>query len=111
MQIVREHLNDGHELAVVVSAMSGVTDLLLDSAAAAAAADVAAYRAINDAIREKHSTVVESLISSEPARSAILSEVNELLGAHIELCEAARILGEVSPRIADALVSFGERLS
>ncbi len=111
MQIVREHLNDGHELAVVVSAMSGVTDLLLDSAAAAAAADVAAYRAINDAIREKHSTVVESLISSEPARSAILSEVNELLGAHIELCEAARILGEVTPRIADALVSFGERLS
>ncbi len=111
VEIVREHRSDSHELALVVSAMSGVTDMLLDSAAAAADADEDAYRAINDALRAKHEAAVADLIASERAREAILAEIDELLIAHIELCEAVRILGEVTPRITDALVSFGERLS
>ena len=111
VQIVRDHLAAGHELAVIVSAMSGVTDMLLDSAAAAAAADVAAYRAINDRLRQKHTAVINSLIPSEENRRDILREVQALSRAHLELCEAVRILGEVTPRISDALVSFGERLS
>ena len=111
VEIVREHRSGGHELALVVSAMSGVTDMLLDSATAAADADEDAYRAINDALRAKHEAAVADLIASERAREAILAEIDELLVAHIELCEAVRILGEVTPRITDALVSFGERLS
>ena len=109
--IVGDHLAGGHELAVVVSAMAGVTDLLLESASAAAAGQTGQYEAINAAIAEKHHAVIDALIASESAREATRSRVDELLEGQLELCEAVRILGEATPRISDALVSYGERLS
>ncbi|MCY3779151.1 MAG: aspartate kinase [Chloroflexi bacterium] len=109
--IVEDYRENGHELAVIVSAMSGVTDMLLESAAAAAARDRATFLAINDGIRQKHESVIDALIESQHDRSVINAEVGELLQSHLELCEAVHILGEVTPRISDALVSFGERLS
>ena len=109
--IVSDHLKSGDELAVVVSAMSGVTDQLLESARAAAAGDQSRYMCINADIRAKHFTVFEELISSESQRSAVAVELDQLLTAHLELCEAIRILGEATPRICDSIVSFGERLS
>ncbi len=109
--IVRDFLADGDELAVVVSAMSGVTDLLLESARSAAAGDKEKYVAINDTVRRKHQVVIDALIASGAARAAIEAEVDELLRQQLELCEALRVLGEATPRISDTLVSFGERLS
>ena len=111
VEIVRDHLARGHELALVVSAMSGVTDLLLESAAAASEGRSDSYRAINATIRDKHQAVIDALIPAAGARDAIAAEVNKLLTRHLELCEAVRILGEATPRISDALVSYGERLS
>lgn len=111
VEIVREYLAGGHQLAVVVSAMAGVTDLLLAAAAAAAAGDNERYTAINASIAEKHVEVVTSLITSSVERDAVLAQVRQLLAAHLELCEAVKILGEATPRISDALVSYGERLS
>ncbi len=111
VEIVKGFLAEGHELAVVVSAMAGVTDMLLESATAAAARDRAKYLAISDVLRQMHSSVIEGLIDSEADRAAIETEMEELLRSHLELCEAVYILGEVTPRISDALVSFGERLS
>ena len=109
--IVGDHLAQGHELAVVVSAMAGVTDMLLESAAAAANGRRDQYQAINTAIAEKHHAVIDALIAAESAREATHSLVDDLLKAQLELCEAVRILGEATPRISDALVSYGERLS
>ena len=111
VEIVRDYLAQGCELALVVSAMAGVTDRLLESAAAAAAADKAAYRAINQDIRQRHEAVIEALIDDEAARDAIRRPVQQLLQSHLELCEAVHILGEATPRISDAIVSYGERLS
>ena len=109
--IIGDHLAQGHELAVVVSAMAGVTDMLLESAAAAAAGGKDRYAAINASIAEKHHAVIDALIASDSARDATRSRVDELLKGQLELCEAVRILGEATPRISDALVSYGERLS
>ena len=109
--IIEDCLAHGHELAVVVSAMSGVTDMLLESAAAAADRDRATFLAINGEIRQKHESAIETLITSQHDRETIAAELDELLHSHLELCEAVHILAEVTPRIADALLSFGERLS
>lgn len=111
LEIVRDHLKQGHRLAVVVSAMSGVTDMLLESAAAAALGHKDQFAAANAAIAEMHHAVIDSLIASQPDRDAIRAEVDDLLRAQLELCEAVSILGEATPRISDALVSYGERLS
>lgn len=109
--IVRDFLANGDELAVVVSAMAGVTDLLLESASAAAAGDKHGFSAINQTLRHKHQAVIDALIPGGEARANIEAEVDALLRQHLELCEALRVLGEATPRITDALVSFGERLS
>lgn len=109
--IVSEFLAEGHEPAIVVSAMSGVTDLLLDAASAAAANERDTFLTINETVRRKHEDVIDALVESPQNRTVIRAEIEQLLQSHLELCEAVTILGEVTPRISDALVSFGERLS
>jgi len=109
--IVKDSLKNADSVVVVVSAMSGVTDLLLRSAKAAEAADKWTYMNINEEIREKHNEVIHRLIAPGDEQNAILNEVHDLLTAHMELCEAISILREATPRISDAIVSFGERLS
>ena len=111
MDIARDFRQDGHQMAIVVSAMAGVTDRLLESATAAADGDAATYLAINQALREKHLAAVDALIKNETARAALRDKVESLLRSQRELCEAIHILGEASPRIRDSVVSFGERLS
>lgn len=109
--IVQDYLNQGDEVVVVVSAMSGVTDMLLQSAIAAVDADKWTYMSINEDIRTKHEEVINRLMEPSDRRDEILKEVSELLTAHMELCEAINILSEATPRILDSIVSFGERLS
>lgn len=109
--IVEEFLADGHELAVIVSAMSGVTDMLIDSGAAAEAGNRDAFVEINAAIRIKHERAIAEVIERDDLLAELSAEVDAMLRSHLELCEAVTILGEVTPRISDALVSFGERLS
>ena len=109
--IIKDTLKNGDSVVVVVSAMSGVTDLLLRSAKAAEAGDKWTYLNINEEIREKHNEVIQNLIAPGDEQDAIASEVHDLLTAHMELCEAISILREATPRISDAIVSFGERLS
>ena len=109
--IIQNYLDQGDEVIAVVSAMSGVTDMLLKSAKAAVNSDKWTYMSINEDIREKHHEVINRLMEPGDDRDAILEEVDTLLSAHMELCEAINILSEATPRIMDAVVSFGERLS
>lgn len=111
VKIVQDYLAKDDEVIIVVSAMSGVTDMLLRSARAAVDGDKWTFMSINEDIREKHEEVINRLITPGDARDAILSEIDELLVAHLELCEAIKILREATPRILDSIVSFGERLS
>ena len=77
-QIVGDFRRDGHEIAVIVSAMSGVTDSLLDAAKAAAAGDQAAYRQINADLLAKHEAAARELIDSPSEREAVLDSVRVL---------------------------------
>jgi aspartate kinase len=111
VSIVTEALAEGHRVAVVVSAMSGVTDALLRSIQAAIKGDKWGYITISQEIRDKHHEAIHQLMEAGEARDNILNAVNNLLTQHTELCEAIKILGEATPRIMDAIVSYGERLS
>jgi len=109
--IVADAAGRGDDIALVVSAMAGVTDILLAAADVAAQGDHAALQTLHARLHEKHHAVIEHLLTSPPAHESIASEVDELLTELQELCRAVQVLGEASPRIRDALVSFGERLS
>ncbi len=111
VDVVRQHLAEGHNLALVVSAMAGVTDLLLESAAAATSGDHDRLRVIGGIIRDKHYAVIETLIADASLRESSRNEVDSLLRAHMDLCDAIGIKGASTPEASDAIVSFGERLS
>ena len=110
-QIIRTHQADGHELIVVVSAMGGTTDMLVQSATAAVQGDRWGYLSLSKSIRERHEDAIHQLLPAGTARQSILRQVGELLDEHVELCEAVNMLSEITPRIHDKMVSFGERLS
>ncbi len=111
VKIITQAHQAGDRLVVVVSAMSGVTDLLIQSVKAAAMGDKWEYLSISQKIRDKHEEAINRLMKPGAAREKILGRIHKLLDEHTELCHAIRILGEVTPRMMDAVVSFGERMS
>jgi aspartokinase/homoserine dehydrogenase 1 len=111
VNIVTRSLEQGNQVAVIVSAMSGVTDMLLKSINSALSGDKWGYMSLSDDIRDKHMDAIHELIAPGERREAIKTALSQLLEQHVELCEAINILGEATPRISDAVVSFGERLS
>jgi aspartate kinase len=101
----------GHQLVVVASAMSGVTDLLLAGAHAATAGHVAEVVNISAALRRRHSEAAQVLIPAENDRHAVVGVIEQRLSDFARLAEALAVLGEASPRALDAVASLGERMS
>jgi aspartate kinase len=109
--IIKTALTEGDRPVVVVSAMSGVTDMLIKSVAAAVNRDRWEYESLSRAIFERHREVITMLMGPGARREEALRHTTSLLEQHVQLCQAISVLGEVTPRIMDAVVSFGERLS
>ncbi len=109
--IVKGLRADGHDVTVVTSAMSGVTDALLGAAAAAVARQPDKVRELAGAIREKHDRAAAELGVSDADRAAVIGPVHARLDEFALLCDALAVLGEASPRALDAVGSLGERMS
>ncbi|MFM9107903.1 MAG: aspartate kinase [Chloroflexota bacterium] len=94
--------------AVVVSAVSGVTNLLLEAATCAAAGDSAGRAAAVAAIRGKHADVAAGIAdeSERTAALAILDHLHAALDARLDEAAAAAV---VPARISDAIVATGEK--
>ncbi len=94
---------------VVVSAMSGVTDQLLLLAQSASQGNEA-YKTIIQNIEQKHLDAVRALLPIQQ-QSATLSLVKQMLNELEANCEGLFMLRELSLRMQDKLVSYGEVLS
>lgn len=111
IKIVKDDVGQGNQVVVIVSAMSGVTDSLLEAVTMAVKHDKWGYLSLSQKLRDRHEEVINRLIKSIPERETAMSSVNKLVDQLVELCQAIGILGEATGRIKDAVVSFGERLS
>lgn len=109
--IIEETVQNGKQVAVIVSAMSGVTDMLLQSVQNAVEGNRWGYLSLSKDIRFKHEDVVHQHLKPGAQREEILRTIDAMLKEHEEICQAIQILQEATPRIYDAVVSFGERLS
>jgi aspartokinase/homoserine dehydrogenase 1 len=98
-------------LVVVTSAMSGVTNLLLDAAAQAVAGCAACIPQAADELRDKHFSAAGRLLPAGKGRQAVETEVSALIESFTNLCQAIAVLGEATPRALDAIASIGERLA
>ncbi len=108
LQIVASH-SEKKPLFVVVSALGGVTDLLLKSGAQAANNDTS-YKETLAEIEKRHLDTVRELIPVT-SQSGVISTVKSKLNELESLCEGAYLLSELSPKTSSVIASFGEILS
>ncbi len=94
---------------VVVSAMSGTTDMLLNCGNKASATDET-YKEVLKQLETKHLQTVKDLIPVQQ-QSSVLSMVKKYCNEMEDICNGIYLLGESSLRTRDKLVSYGELLS
>src|SRR5580698_8662741 len=97
-------------VAIVVSAMSKVTDLLLDTMRHAEGGDRAGMEANLAALRSRHADAARQLLP-EDRHAAVLAKVNEILGEFERIVNGMAMLNERPPRSVDEAVASGERLT
>ena len=111
IQIVRTaRTRDGRGPAVVVSAMSGVTDTLLAIAAAGGAGRVDDALLRLGQLRERHLSAAHAL-APQDAAGDLGTRINAQFDDLVALAKALSVLREVSPRTLDVVASAGELLS
>ncbi len=110
-QIVAAEQPRWPQLVVIVSALSGVTNMLLESAHTAVRGDAESCSAAECKLRQMHYAIADALLADGERRLAVKREIDRLIADFLNLCRAVSVLGEASPRALDALASLGERLS
>ncbi|MCR9131999.1 MAG: bifunctional aspartate kinase/homoserine dehydrogenase I [bacterium] len=108
-KILQNHVENGIPQAVVVSALGGITNQLVELAAKAEAGDES-YTDLLVAIEERHLDVIEALIPATQ-RSSTVTTIKLLLNDLEDICRGVFLIHELSPRSSDHILSFGERLS
>ena len=97
------------KLIVVVSALGGTTDVLLQAARQAAEANEA-YKELLAASEQRHLDVVKQLIPVTRQSSA-LSLVKKQFNEIDDICNGIFLLGELTERTTDKILSYGELIS
>ena len=99
-------------VAVVVSAMSKITDLLLDTMRhAEARRPRRAWRPIWRPCAARHEDACRELLPRDAARRGAWPRSHELIGEFERIVNGMAMLGERPPRSVDEAVAIGERLS
>jgi aspartokinase/homoserine dehydrogenase 1 len=98
-------------VVVVVSAMSGVTNRLVQAAHGAEAGEQEFFPKLVDELGTQHKTALEALISDPQRRTKIAEACQEVLDELDRLLRGTSLLHELTPRALDAISGIGERLS
>jgi len=102
---------DQSAVVVVVSAMSGVTDRLIEAARCAGTGDERTALELMTSLRGQHATAITALIKDADARAQLAAETERIIGGATNLCRGAAMLCELTPRTLAAISGAGERLS
>ena len=94
---------------VIVSALGGITDILIQAGELAAAGDES-YKEKLQVIEQRHLETVKYLLPLT-RQSGVLSLVKKRCNEIEDICNGAFLLGELSARTRDKIVSYGELLS
>lgn len=98
-----------HHAIVVVSALGGVTDLLIQTGTFASKGNEA-YKETLTQLEKRHLETTKALLPVT-AQSSCLSKIKQQFNELEDICEGVFRLGELSKRTQDKIISFGELLS
>ena len=111
IEIVRRADQAGHAVVIVASAMSGVTNLLIEAAQQAEAGDETSARRVRQEIEQKHRQTMTTFLGQTPEYQTVLAEIDAFLAEFELLCHGIHVLGELTPRALDVISGLGERMS
>ena len=101
-KLIKKHIDLGYTPIIVVSAMGKTTNSLLSSGDSALNGEV-----YIESLRNLHLTTARTLSLEKET----IEDIENILNDLEKLLNGVKMLGELSPRTKDALVSFGERMS
>ena len=95
---------------VVVSALGGITDKLLNTASMATNGDVGYEREFSEIIT-RHLDVIEGVIPDKDRRIEVQKQVMALLDELGNIYKGVYLINDLSAKTSDTIVSYGERIS
>jgi bifunctional aspartokinase / homoserine dehydrogenase 1 len=113
VSIVLQECERWERLIVVVSALEGVTDALLEAIHLAKLSNRRGYRRIVATIRTRHMALIDQLPLDTNERSALQADIDRLLFDMLDTCQAIAdsIVDNVTPDTTDAIIGVGERMA
>ena len=95
---------------VVVSALGGITDQLIRTAAMATQGNIA-YETEFDCMVRRHEDMIQQVIPSGSKKRALGKKIHALLDELKDIYQGLYLLKDISSNMEDTVVSYGERLS
>lgn len=110
IRVALEHVRRAApNVAIVISAMNGITDLLLEGGQAALQRDVERCENAAAEFESRHLALVGELIASKGRAEELRQIIRDSVREMRSMMESINVLEELTPRAQDALVARGER--
>ncbi len=106
-KIITNHTSD---TVVVVAAMQSTTDDLITAARKAADRD-STYRPVFEEIKRMHNGLIEAIFGNDAERESVKSLIAPLFEELNDLYNGLFLIGDLSEKTLDTIVSYGERMS
>ena len=104
-------LSKKNQIIVVCSAMSGTTDDLIEISESIKKENKSKGEQLASKIINRHKQLAKQLIKKSDVQKKLLKKLDQDFSELLALIDGMVLLGEVTSRSMDYLISFGERLS
>ncbi|MDH3855537.1 MAG: aspartate kinase, partial [Nitrosopumilus sp.] len=114
VRVIAKHLNllsKKHKIVIVCSAISGTTDDLLEISESIKKENKSKAEQLASKIINRHKQLAKQTIKKLDVQKKLLAKFDQDFTELLALIDGMVLLGEVTPRTMDYLISFGERLS
>ena len=111
---ITEHiceLSKKHEIVIVCSAINGITDDLIEISESIKKENKSRAKQLAAKVSNKHQQLAHQIIKKPNVKKKLLTRLNQDFAELFALIDGMVLLGEVTPRSMDYLISFGERFS
>ncbi len=109
IEIIDTHRQNGDQIAVVFSAMGGITNQLIEIGRMAISGEPD-YMELVRRIEDRHFNIVKALIPVKE-QGKVVAHVRGIVNELEDLLRGVSLIRELTPRTHDLITSFGERLS
>ncbi len=110
-ELVSKYAKDDYRVAVVVSALAGVTNSLIEVACQAKKSDEKRIKIFTKELLQKHIEATEAAITDKQIQSEVNQTTKKTITELEKVLTGVCYVGELTAKSKDYVASFGERLS